>query len=519
MDAAELYSDQELRRLISHGEGQFVEFKSLWDLSGSRRRVLDRAATRTFVAEALAAFANSDGGILMLGVDDDGTLSGHGYPAEAVEDIVAMPTRRIVPGLRARVQRTLLDGAELIVMTVAPSAEAVMVEGNGFPYRVGDSVVRESQEAINERKTAYRRRGYEQRICLDASLDDLDFGLAERFLRRLADGDRPVTEILQRYSLVHPGGHTGMRITNGALLLFARDPVSRWHPRADARVFRVDGTQRSYGAERNVTQIARLDLPVAALIESLRDVVRSQIRRSEQLSGLFFEATPEYPEFAWQEALVNAVAHRDYDDSGRGIEVWLYDDRMEVHSPGGLIPPVTLDALRNGIPSHASRNPVLVRVLAAAGIMRDEGEGVPRMFREMTGMGLLPPEIEADASNHVLRLRNTPAVSAASVLSDGEGAGTDDESLPSSASSLRRADRDRSTRAARLRARMLRLDEILDAQGRLCNADYRELFKVDRREALADLTTLTDLGYLELRGERRGAHYVRPATGSDGNVG
>ena len=513
MSGAELFSERELRRVLASGEGQFVEFKSLWDRGDGRRRVLARSSVRAFVAEALAAFANSDGGILILGVDDDGTPSGHGYPDDAIADIVAVPTKRIVPAVRPRTQRASLDGVELIVVSVEPSAEAVMVEGNGFPYRVGDAVVRESQEAINERKTSYRRRGYEQRICLDASLDDLDMGLAERFFSRVAEAGRPPAEVLLRYGLIHPGGPSGARVTNAAVLMFARDSVWRWHPRADARVFRVDGTARSHGSQRNVTQIAQLDLPIAALIEALRDVVRGQVRRSERLSGLYFEDTPEYPEFAWQEALVNAVAHRDYDDFGRGIEVWFYDDRMEVHSPGGLVPPVTLEALRNGVPTHASRNPVIVRVLAAAGIMRDEGEGVPRMFREMSGMGLLPPEIDADESNHVVRLRNIPAAYANNVLSDGEGTGTADESLPSSAADLRRADRDRSTRAARLRSRMLRIGELLDAKGHVSNSDYRQLFEVDRREALADLTTLADLGHLELRGERRGAHYVRPDTG------
>ncbi len=514
MPGSELFSEQELRRLLAGGEGQFVEFKSLWDRSGARRRVLARSAVRALVAEALAAFANSDGGILILGVDDDGTPSGHGYPDNAIVDILAVPAKRIVPALRPRTQRAVLDDAELIVVAVEPSAEAVMVEGNGFPYRVGDAVVRESQEAINERKTAYRRRGYEQRICLDASLDDLDIGLAERFFRRVAEAGRPPTEVLLRYGLIHPGGPSGARVTNAAVLMFARDSVWRWHPRADARVFRVDGTERSHGSQRNVTQIAQLDLPIAALVESLRDVVRGQVRRSESLSGLYFEDTPEYPEVAWQEALVNAIAHREYDDFGRGIEVWLYSDRMEVHSPGGLVPPVTLEALRSGVPTHASRNPMIVRVLAAAGIMRDEGEGVPRMFREMSGMGLLPPEIDADESSHVVRLRNTPAASARDVLSDGEGNDPSDWSSPSNASNLRRADRDRTTRVARLRSRVLRLGEVLDAKGHLSNADYRELFDVDRREALADLTTLVDLGHLELRGERRGAHYIRPGTGT-----
>ena len=501
-----LYGEDEIRRLLARGEGQFVEFKSLWDRSGANRRVLDRATARSIVAEAIAAFANSDGGTLLLGVDDDGSPSGHGYPADVVDDIVAAPERRISPPLRPRAQRVLVDGAEVIIMDIAASAEAVMVEGNGFPYRVGDSIVREAQEAINERKIAYRRRGYEQQISLDATLDDLDMGLAERFLQRVAEAGRPLTEVMARYGLIHPGGPGGVRITNAALLLFAREPMLRWHPRADARLFRVDGIVRHHGRHRNVQQVAHFDLPIASMIGTLRDAVRAQIRRSEQLSDLYFEDTPEYPDLAWQEALVNAIAHRDYDDFGRSIEVWFYDDRMEVHSPGGLVPPVTLEALRAGAPAHASRNPVLVRVLAAAGIMRDEGEGVPRMFREMHGMNLPPPEFSSEHDSHVVRLRSSPERSANRASSEMNGR----ETFQGSEGSVRSEANAQDSRIALLRSRMLALGGILDDTGAVTNTDYRELFDVDRRRALADLTTLVDLGWLAKRGERRGTRYVRP---------
>lgn len=506
MAAADIYTEAELRLLLARGEGQFVEFKSLWDRSGANPRVLDRATARSFVAETLAAFANSDGGTLVLGVDDDGSPSGHGYPPDVVEDIATAPERRLSPPLRPRIQRAILDGADLIIMDIAPSPEAVMVEGNGFPYRIGESVVRESQDAINDRKIAYRRRGYEQRINLEATFDDLDMDLAGRFLQRVAEAGRPVTEVMQRYGLIHFGGPSGVRITNAALMLFSREPLVRWHPRADARLFRVDGTVRQHGRHRNVQQVAHLDLPVASMIGTLRDAVRAQVRRSEQLSDLFFEDTPEYPDFAWQEALVNALAHRDYDDFGRSIEVWFYDDRMEVHSPGGLVPPVTLEALRAGAPSHASRNPILVRVLAAAGIMRDEGEGVPRMFREMHGMGLPPPEFGSDNDSHIVRLRSSPERSPNRTPNDTSN--RDDHG--DNGWNLHREAEGQESRIAQLRVRMIALGKILDDKGAVTNTDYRDLFGADRRRALADLSTLVDLGWLVKQGERRGTRYVKP---------
>ena len=120
------------------------------------------------------------------------------------------------------------------------------------------------------------------------------------------------------------------------------------------------------------------------------------MRQSERLNGLYFEGVPEYPEFAWQEALVNAIAHRDYEVTSRETEIWFYDDRVEVSNPGDLIAPVTLDRLREGGPAHGTRNPMLVRVLADIGAMRDEGEGVARIFGEMADRQLPQPEIECE---------------------------------------------------------------------------------------------------------------------------
>ena len=100
----------------------------------------------------------------------------------------------------------------------------------------------------------------------------------------------------------------------------------------------------------------------------------------------------EYPQFAWQEAVVNAIAHRDYGLRGTPVEIHHYDDRLEVVSPGGLVPPITLDILRKGAGGHASRNPLIVRVLVIAGLMREVGEGVPRMFEVMESNGLHKPD-------------------------------------------------------------------------------------------------------------------------------
>lgn len=550
-------TEAELRGLLQREEGQFLEFKSLWDLSGDNRKTLDRRQVRDFITEYVAAFANADGGTLILGVDDDGTPSGHGYPPEEVKRFLETPRARLrMPpsggeAVSVTTQVTKLDGHELIVFQVSASPVAVMMEGNGFPYRVGDHVIPEPEQVINERKEAYRRVGFEQRVRPEATLDDLDLDLIAGLVPNLVRKDQPVPRLLETYGLVLPRAG-GMAVTNAALLLFAKPPLSRWHPHAGIRFFRVTGTERKPGAARNVTQLGRVELPIAAAINEAYKVAAQHIRKSEKLHHLFFREVPEYPDFAWQEAIVNAVAHRDYGDQGRGIEVWFYDDRMEVLSPGDLVPPVTLKQLRAGEPVHASRNPLMARILVEAGIMREEGEGVPRIFAEMSESFLHHPEFEMQASTFKVTLRNAPVFEGPSaewkelveriqlttaqrrvLLAHPEGF-TNEQYRD-----LNKVDRDQAYREiqemvglgvvtpaeapgrgavyrlspdlhatrAWLEARLPTLRKFLETRDTLKNADYRQLFSVPRAVATRELARLSALGFLALEGERRGARY------------
>ena len=400
--SAHLTAD-EIPRALSQGEGQFREFKSAWDRSSEPPGKLNWKSLRDKIADAVAAFANADGGLLFVGVEDDGHPNGHGYSDEAVEGLLAVPESRLRPEVRCRTARVKIGSKEVLVFEVPQSTEAIMVEADGFPYRVRDQILREHPELINQRKQALRVVGYEQRFRAEATLDDLDLELAQRFLDRTPVCERPVEEALAYYGVIDR--HLGQwKITNAGLLLFARRPALKWHPRAGVRVFRVAGRERLHGRRRNVTQAGRADPPLALALEEARTFAGAQVRQSERLNGLYFEGVPEYPEFAWQEALVNAITHRDYEVTSRETEVWFYDDRVEIFNPGDLIAPVTLERLREGGPAHGTRNPMLVRVLADIGAMRDEGEGIARIFDEMVDRQLPEPDIECEGGLFTIKL-------------------------------------------------------------------------------------------------------------------
>jgi ATP-dependent DNA helicase RecG len=325
------------------------------------------------------------------------------------------------------------------------------------------------------------------------------------------------------------------------------------------RFFRVAGRQIQRGASRNVTQLGRVEAPLAEAIADAMKLAKEQIRRSEKLHDLFFREMPEYPELAWQEAVVNAFAHRDYEDQAREIEVWFFDDRMEVKSPGEPMPPVTIDLLRNRAAVHASRNPLVVRVLADAGIMREEGEGIPRMFEEMEDSFLRSPELVVENGEFRVALSNEPVFVGPSpdwqrliqdlglsasqkriLLSHPDGFSNEDYRA------LNKVDRDQAYREiqemveqgillppeahgrgavykltpnlhearAFLAKRLPALRAHLAREGSLKNADYRTLFETTRFAALRELKRLVTDGYLKLEGDRRGARYVAgPALG------
>ena len=545
-------TENEIARLLAEDEGQYLELKSVWDRSSGEPRSLLRRAVRDFIAENVAAFANADGGTLILGAEDDGTVTGHGYPEGAIEDFVGTVERRLQPSVRTEFQRVSINESEVLVFSVPIHPEAVMVKGNGFPYRVGDQVVRESQEMINARKAEYRRVGYERQTRHEATLGDLDLALAAGFLDRTPFSDRELEDALVGYGLLIPR-REGLAVTNAALLLFGAEPFARWHPRAGARVFRVAGTAVQHGRERNVVQVTRIEPPLMTAIQALHRTVQSQIRRSEKLHNLFFREMPEYPEFAWQEAIVNAFAHRDYQDQGREVEVWLYDDRMEVQSPGGLVPPVTLEALRERRRVHASRNPLIVRILADVGIMREEGEGIPRIYEEMEDSFLQPPQLEAFDATFRLTLFNTPIFDTPSgtwrgivgdlplttnqkrVLLAHPGGFTNENYRE-----LSSLDRDQAYREIQemvaagvvrpaeapgrgavyrlspdlrqsvkwLEQRLPRIRELIATKGSLTNTHYRNLFQVTRYTAARELKRLVEEDFLELVGQKRGARYV-----------
>lgn len=392
---------------LNQDEGQHFDRKSTFEGPPASKRVRRRKVVRDEVAEYVAAFANAEGGVLILGIEDDGEITGHRFPDKAVDAILQAPAKRLQPPQSSGFTVDH-DGVVLLVFDVVAADVPVQVVGDGFPLRIGDQTVQASESQIKQLKFQGMVESYESQAS-PTRLSDLDAELLHRArsgggLQSISDEDY----LLRRKMAVRRGRDVVLR--RAAELVFSAHGPD--HPNAGVRLFRVVGTERRVGAQHNVEERPRIEGNLYAVTTEAMAVIGSLLRRPSRLVGTRFRPAPEYPDFSWKEALLNAVAHRNYGTEGRTTEVWLFDDRMEVVSPGGLVPGISLEDLTSLRRVHSSRNPRVVRALVDLGFMRDQGEGIPRMFAEMEISFLPRPELLTDGARFVVTLRNTPTLTA-----------------------------------------------------------------------------------------------------------
>lgn len=532
-------------------EGQFFERKSSYDRSGARPKLRPARDTAKDIAETLEAMSNADGGTLVVGVEDNGEVSGVGYTGDRLNVLKKAPQTHVKSPLNPIVTDSVIDGKPVLLFEVDWSMEVHQLTDGRYLLRVDDKNIPFDAKDIEAIKEGKRRRIAEMKFIPEARLSDLDFGLIAGFGGKVGMKDSPEA-ILSKYRLIE-GRNGSTALTLASLLLFGKDP-GKWHPRCGIDFVKYEGTDRRVGAKLNIIKRERLEAPLVLLIEKAYETVLPHLRERQRLVDLFFEEKLEYPAFAWQEAVVNAVGHRDYRYEGLGIEIWMFEDRLEVRSPGMLVEPVTIDRLAKRERIHASRNPRIVRVLTDYGYMREQGEGIPRMFEAMEREGLYPPvfKIEADAI-FSLTLRNTVAFQPTTLrwLKQFEGLVLDgnqrrllayakehgkaftsrdyqklvDVDIYTASRDIKDLIRKGIVRLLNKGGRTyevleamtgeqdkpeeyLALEKVLRKNGAVKNEDIRKAFGVSAKQATRIARRLVDDGWLRLEGVKRGSRYV-----------
>ncbi|MCL4862402.1 MAG: putative DNA binding domain-containing protein [Caldilineaceae bacterium] len=366
-------SEEELATYLEQGPTDQVAF-------------LPATANARAIAETLAAMANANGGLLLLGV------TAKGAPQKQSD---AMALRE------AAIEAMLLTNPPLILptpqVTNTPRGDVVVVQAPpGLPHLYSLQGAYLTRTAAQNRPltTPELRRlllergdaGFESTAVEGATTADLDPALVERYLDRIAvaPDEAPVQALLARGCVTHKGQGAPTPTVAG-ILLFGRNP-QRFLRSAEVICVRYAGAGMG-------DEFVRQDLG-GVLPEQIRQAeafVVSNMRRGMKINGLAREESAEYPLPVVREAIVNAVAHRDYSVRGEGIRLLMFQDRLEVYSPGRLPGHVTLDNLKD---ERYSRNEAIVAVLSDLGYIERLGYGVDRMIAAMQEAGLPAPLFE-----------------------------------------------------------------------------------------------------------------------------
>ena len=198
-----------------------------------------------------------------------------------------------------------------------------------------------------------------------------------------------------------------VQISSAAILLFGKNP-QLYFPRARVRFVRYEGTEERVGTQMNVIKDVIFEGNILKIVTDAVAYLDTQIKEKTYLGkeGLFI-TEEEYPKFVRQEIIVNAVTHRDYSIRGTDIQIKMFDDRIVVESPGKLPGLVRTDNIRH---THFSRNPKIAEFLKAYSFVKEYGEGVDRMYKELEAVGLQGPEYRLNAFMLQATIRNNSMI-------------------------------------------------------------------------------------------------------------
>jgi len=352
------------------------------------------------LAEYFSMWANTQpyGGIILLGVEDDGKISGcASIETEHLNDIES--ARRLCPDARCEYKRVSVTNQksvpDFVIAIRVLYRDDKLVETAG-----GDAFVREGEDkrrlTESEKREIRLNKGEldveSERVSLTFP-DDFDMKLIAEFRNLYIEKRKLVArysiEDILRLNKLGRIGNRGFEPNLASALLFAKDS-REVIPGAYIRVIRYDGIEERFGQKMNSVTDQIFEGPIPYQIADAESFISSQMRNFTRLgTGGRFETKPEYPKDVWLEALVNAVVHRSYNLRHMNIFVKLFDDKLVIESPGSFMPPTTPETVYD---AHNPRNPNLMWALYYFDFVQCAFEGTRRMRQGMRDANLPDPK-------------------------------------------------------------------------------------------------------------------------------
>lgn len=464
---------EEFERLLGQREGETLEFKREMPASSD-------------LAKLVTAFYNTRGGTIIFGVEDEtrqrvGVTNPEGIEGGIVNILRARCSLDVMPAIEVLSSQ----GKEFVVVTCPQGAhKPYLASGETRPYvRIGSSNRVAQDEEVRRLYVEGSEGGFEALPCRGATIADLSQPLIAAYIRqREATSSQRLglswEETLRNLGCLVRQGEMSTP-TNAGVMLFTVEP-QQFIGQTEVACVRFKGVDV-------VTYIDRRDLhgPLYQLVDDAEQFIYRHMKIGRRIEGFVGVEYREYPREAVREVIVNAVVHRDYSRRGQRIRVFMFDDRIEVYSPGTLPPGVSLEKMRRLESQSVLRNSVIVGVFRDLGRRYIErlGTGIRRMTMAMEEHGLPRPRFEEVGSEFRVTLM-------------GPGERFMEELA------------ERPLWAADLNERQIEVVLYVGEHGRISRKECAESLAISSRTAARDLSELVKRGILVSRGAGRGAYYV-----------
>lgn len=364
-----------IENLLAREEGKTLEFK-------------ENCRSLPKIVQTVVAFANTAGGVLVVGVRDrTKDVVGLPDPLADEERLANAFADAVQPLLIPDIQISAWRDRELIVISVPHALGPYYVKSEGpekgVYVRLGSTNRRAGPEIIEEIRRLSRNTYFDEQPCTEVDSEAVDFRAASEFF---AEVSRPLNEAkMATLGLLVNRGRKQVP-SRGAILLFGKNRRSLF-PDAVIRCARFQGK----GTERFLDQ-TEIDEYLPKAIETAISFIERHTRQSAEIGRIRRTDFPEYPLQAVREAVINAVVHTDYALGGMDIKIAIFDDRLEITNPGFLPFGLTLEAALSGV--SRLRNRVVGRVFRELKLIEQWGSGMGRIIAACRDQGVKPPRFE-----------------------------------------------------------------------------------------------------------------------------
>lgn len=384
---------EQLKALVNQGESHTLEFK--------------KSTTQLKPAfETLCGFLNAHGGIVLIGVNDGGKIIGQDV-TDATRRSIAHELSKIEPAAHVAVNYIAVGGDKEVIVFQTLDNEFGPYVYDRRPYVRSQSTTSEMTQVQYKHlivKSGQHKHAWDETIAKEYKISDLDHEEVRRTILQGVNSSRitqeavteSIPDILNRLKLTKDG-----RLKHAAVALFAKD-VEGDYPQLHIRMARFNGLTKTAEFLDNRSFYGN----IFRTLERANEFVMRHlpIASTYQQEGLERVDTPALPILAVREALINAIAHRDYTKRNSSISLAIYDDRLEVWSPGKLTPELTISDLSR---THESvpRNELLCKVLYIRNLIENWGTGTNKMIDLCRDQGLSAPEFSEYTGGFSVRFK------------------------------------------------------------------------------------------------------------------